>query len=822
MYRCNRCHKSYNDERRYNSHVQRCSHRDINDDSQSIISNRSNIYMNTDKDIKQESQLDIEKLKREIKKYTRELRRVKEENRDDIEKSQEYLNGQISSLIDERDQLSRDLVVTKDRLYTEKDRLRDEFNRKLRVHKEQLEKRYSSENNRTIKRLTTIVNKLQMKLDNSLEQKEKIKEDLEDHYSRREEELRKEISELQEDMQSTIDAFDKERGNLKTIIDSCNADKTSFEVSCEARKNKDIKNILTQKQTDISLLEGLNSSLKKRLSTIEDDKNQEIQRIKTAHTNKIAMKDAQIKTMNNNFNDTLHKTVSSLQCKIDIANNQVEKAVKEATEKNQEMLNIEKSQHNKIVEALKVQHNLYTKKIKNDLKRAIDEAEFQKKYTDKALKCKEEEMVKQFQIITNNLEVEKESVQRTAKHKYDEDISLRNNTIYKLEDELQIIGKELSRFRISNKRIKDDANKDIEEHKNKLDIHKKELNDIIKDKDKTIIDLSNKIKTLEIQLSSVKNGYDSTKQDLTSSLDNQRAINEKINQDIMNVNKKYIKTVREYESRIDDINQKHNNNTESIKKDMSTEFKNMKTKLEKEISTLKSTCNNIKQNAVVNLNTELEKARVESTSKINDIQLELDRKNNEIKSLRLGFSNELNKQQQLFYKQLDNHKEEDIKKLNEAIKSKDNTIASMQKDFSQSINNQKITLMNNNFSEINRLTALLTAKDNEIALLAKDKSIELSMLKRDLDSKLNMSITERDNIKKERDDIRKEMDVIKKEKPQNYDEKIIDIKSQIAATKMLFSKKLDNQTKKHEDDIKEKVMIIEKLKSQLQNKGVSK
>ena len=808
---------------RYNSHVQRCSLKDIYNDSQSIISNKSVSsmnYSNTENGIRQESHLDIEKLKKEIKKYTRELKRVKEEKQDDIEKSQEYFNGQLTSLTDERDQLYRDLVVTKDKLYTEKDRLRSEFNRKLRAHKEQLEKRYIDSNNKTVKRLNNSIKKLQMRLDDGLEEKEKIKEDIEEYYSRREEVLKNEISELQENMQSAIDTFDKERSTLKTIINSCNADKASFEVNCEAQKSKDIKNILTEKQTDIHILEGLNTSLKKRLSTIEADKNEEIQKIKTLHTNKITIKDAQIHAMKDNFKVTIDKTVISLQSKIDTANNQVEHAVKEATIKNQEMLNSEKSQHNKIVEALRAQHSLYIKRLNKDVKNATDEAEFQKKYTDKVLKSKEEEMLKQFQTITNNLEVEKETIERTSKRKYNEDISSRDNTISKLEDEIKLLDKEFNRFRISNTRIKNDADESIKEYTDKLNLQKKESNNSIKDKDKTILDLSNKIKTLELQISSIKNGFHSTKQELTSSLANELATNEKINQELIDVNKRYTGIVREYQSRIEDIKQGHNNDTESIKEDMSKEFKNMKTKLENDISTLRSTCNNVKQHAVVNLNTELERARVESTSKINNIQLELDKKNNELKSLRIDFSNELNKQQQLFYKQLSGHKEEDIKKLNETIRSKDNNIASMQKDFVQNMNNQKLTLANNNASEINRLTSLLTTKDNEIALLTKDKSIELSMLKRELNSKMDVSIIERDNMKKERDDIQKELDRVNKEKPQKYDENIIDIKSQIAATKLLFSKKLDNQTKKHKDDMIEKDMMIEKLKSKIKKINV--
>lgn len=863
MYTCHTCQKSYNNKGRYESHVQRCGRVNVDDDLQSVASNKSetSIVSNYISDVeggsKKGSRLNVK-----LKKYNRELQRVKEVNRDDMEKSQEYFHDQILNLTDERDKLAEDLFIAKDKLFYERGRMRDEFNRKLISHKEQLENRYSAAGNKYIKRLKDIIDNLQNKLDSQLEEKEKVKESLDKYYSEREEKFLKDIEKHQEEMQTVSKTFEVERTDLTRIMQACVSEKESYMTKCDVEKNKDIQKILLDKRSDIRVLEKINISLESRLSGIEEDKDKEINRIKTSHKNNIATKDRHISEINARYKKTLEETTKSMQCRIDRAHKEVEKAVQESSKKHIEKLQQEKSQHDKIIIALKMEHKREIENMDKDLRSAIEDVAYQKKFTDHAIERKEKDMLKQFQTITNKLESEILNITRKSDNKYNESVIDGEKTINKLKNDVNIVEHELNKQRMYSKKVEQDSINDKKESDVYITNKKREYDKIIMEKDKSIREISsnlkNKIKLLTQELNSTKRSIDSQTEECASSrreiqvlknqniqlsidiarivkesnktmkedkdkiqslqsvkseLDIEHESNENNKRKLVNIQKKLDNVIKEYESRIEYINNDYNNKIDTNRIEAYNDFESKNIKLQNELDKVNGLYATIKDQTALKFNVEIEKVRVENINKINSLMLEVKSKEDMMTSIKSQFNTETKRHMKLNEQHLKNDisNAEEIKKLQDTLRSRCNELALARSNFTLKMEEQYKSITANNNIENNRLKARLEEKDKKIAIIEKDNSTTLGILKRDYTSKINTLTKEYKDLQKERNNNNKTLDkqVISKKE-------LVDIKLEIETTKTLFNKKLAIESNKYINKLKEKDSEIEKLKSNFQ------
>ena len=499
MFTCDRCQKSYNSERRYGSHVERCALSDLNDDTRSVRSSRStgsrksNAISDVESDYRKDSRLDVDKLLREkttlktdLKKYARELQRVKESSRNEVEKTQDYFNQQIYDLTEERDRLNEEIAAARDNLFTEKDHLRDDFNRKLTNYKEQLEKRYSSTCSKHVKRLNQMVDKLQQKLDDQLEEKDKVKDELEKYYTNREETLRNEFESFQEETQKTRMVFEKERDELKRISQTCNIEKDAYKMKCDTERDQQIQKVMIDKKTSVQTLEGLNQSLRKRVESLESERTKESDTLKTLHQNTVTMKEHQMNEMKSQFKRRLEESTKSLESQLQLANNQVEKAVLETTRKHKDKLKQEESQHEKIVEALRIDHERELRDMNTELATYRSDVEYHKKHIDDCVHRKEQDMIRQFQHITEKLEAEKESLRQKLERDYAEAITSREQKLSKLQDEYNTIEEELLKHRLYTKRVKHDAEQIKSQCVSSLNRQKNDTDKIITEREQRI------------------------------------------------------------------------------------------------------------------------------------------------------------------------------------------------------------------------------------------------------------------------------------------------------------------------------------------------
>lgn len=514
MYTCDRCNKSYSSERRYNSHIERCALHDLDDDARSVKSYRSsssrksNAISDIQSEYSEDTQLDLDKLLREktklksnIKKYARELQRVRDASRSELERCQEYFNQQIIDLTEERNQLVEDISTSRDELFLEKERLRDEFNKKLIGHKDQLERRYSSSSNKQIKHLNDMITKLQRKLDEQLEEKEQLKESLEDYYSQKDEKLRNQVEKHQEELQKVKSAFESERNELKRIAQTCSMEKDAYKMKCDTERDKEIQNILVDKKTAVQMLEGLNQHLQNRIDNLDSEKIKEINNIKTSHQNTLRMKEHQIDEMKIQFKRRLEESTKSLESRIELANRQLEKTVHESSKKHTDDLNQEKSHHEKIVKALEIGHKKELHELNEKLNAAYSNVEYQKKYAQDSIKKKEQDMLAQFQQIIDKLEAEKESIKQNSEKNYAEAITTHEEKFSKLQNKYNDIENELFKHRLYSKRVKQDA-EDIKSKCLSL------LNNQKTDTDKVIAEREKCINGLKERLTNIESDYE--------------------------------------------------------------------------------------------------------------------------------------------------------------------------------------------------------------------------------------------------------------------------------------------------------------------------
>ena len=97
-------------------------------------------------------------------------------HREELENNETYFQDQINNLLDEKDELEERVKLTQDEITNEKDRLRTQFNNKLKLEK----KRIDANNKNSlmaISQLQSTVDELKECLNTQIDEKEIIHQD---------------------------------------------------------------------------------------------------------------------------------------------------------------------------------------------------------------------------------------------------------------------------------------------------------------------------------------------------------------------------------------------------------------------------------------------------------------------------------------------------------------------------------------------------------------------------------------------------------------------------------------------------------------------
>jgi chromosome segregation ATPase len=269
----------------------RASSRDSSRESSRVGSERRNStssYGGTISDIEAEDykrlakklNKDKEKLKDKLRRLLDEVEDKSEEHRKEMEKSQNYFEEQLNDLTEERDKAYDDLENMRDAMIAEKEKIRNNFEEKLNKHKESLEKRYGSKDSQVVKRLENTIVLLQERVNQQIEERERLKDTTEQFYTQREENLRQTITDLEEQFRKLKDTQIKDRQDMNKTAKTFNDEKEFMIAKLRKEKEDEIANIIAEKNAAFVSLQSLKEQIEKRAKNADIQRDEEICKMK--------------------------------------------------------------------------------------------------------------------------------------------------------------------------------------------------------------------------------------------------------------------------------------------------------------------------------------------------------------------------------------------------------------------------------------------------------------------------------------------------------------------------------------------------------------
>ena len=373
MYKCDICSKTYDSQRRYATHAKRCENREAGNMSdystysgrssgsvnvgmmshRSRLSRRNSIVSINDAEhgsttenseyyrAAQQLSNDKKKLKIQLRKFSNELKHRVTNHRDEMEKIQEYYQEQINTLTEERDRLTDDLHIARDEMFDEKERVRTQYSEKLQAHREKLNKRYG--NSTPIKRLENTIVTLQERLNDQLDERERMKDTLEKHFSDKEDAFQKEFAEKDDQLRTLRMEITQEREELRRLNRNALDEKERFKALCDKQKQVEINQILTDKHAAVTVIENAKTLLEKTVDTLQ----KQLEETKNQHVLDHQANETKFEKLVQSYNDSIKEERSLLEARSFQDKTKYERDLATAREDIRKELDQEKTNHAK-------------------------------------------------------------------------------------------------------------------------------------------------------------------------------------------------------------------------------------------------------------------------------------------------------------------------------------------------------------------------------------------------------------------------------------------------------------------------------------------
>ena len=223
---------------------------------------------------------DKEKLKDKLRRLLDDVEDKSEEHRKEMEKSQNYFEEQLNDLTEERDKAYDDLENMRDAMIVEKEKIRNNFEEKLNKHKESLEKRYGSKDSQVVKRLENTIVVLQERINQQIEERDRLKDTTEQFYIQREENLRQTITDLEEQFRKLKETQIRDRQDMNKTAKTFNDEKEFMIAKLRKEKEDEISNVIAEKNAAFVSLQSLKEQIEKRAKNADTQRDEEICKMK--------------------------------------------------------------------------------------------------------------------------------------------------------------------------------------------------------------------------------------------------------------------------------------------------------------------------------------------------------------------------------------------------------------------------------------------------------------------------------------------------------------------------------------------------------------
>lgn len=223
---------------------------------------------------------DKEKLKDKLRRLLDDVEEKSEDHRKEMEKSQNYFEEQLNDLTEERDKAYDDLENMRNAMISEKEKIRNTFEEKLNKHKESLEKRYVSKDSQVVKRLENTIVVLQERVNQQIEERDRLKDTTEQFYIQREENLRQTITDLEEQFRKVKETQIRDRQDMNKTAKTFNDEKEFMMAKLRKEKDEEVANVIAEKNAAFVSLQSLKEQIEKRSKNADIQRDEEMCKMK--------------------------------------------------------------------------------------------------------------------------------------------------------------------------------------------------------------------------------------------------------------------------------------------------------------------------------------------------------------------------------------------------------------------------------------------------------------------------------------------------------------------------------------------------------------
>lgn len=444
------------------------------------------------------------KVKSIAKKYKDELQRCKSEYHEEIE----YLQSQLGSISEERDDLQEQVDILSEQIFKEKEKLRTEFNKKLADEKKKLASVYGGKTN-----LHGTIEKLQ-------DDTHRLREEHENAIFSLNTQHQTEVRDLQDKLKQLKKGIENEKEDLARKAQTLQNEKAIALTQLTRDKDLEIETINSEKRAAINVLEMTVQTLRKDMDTLKathqrvlleketsyqmdiKDKLDTISRLKDNHARNMDVyndkKEGQIKLLRSEYEKKIAETISQYQIQMSTVEREKEITV------------------GSMRDELERQKQRYEADL-DELRKRLDTT---RRDIDAKVQEKETEFVKSLEKTKSDQSQIREQCEGKLKRDYEEMISARDSTIIEIERLNHALGAQLEHYRSALESVNRDTNSIKEQFISNLNKQKNDYENLMKEKDEKIRILTDNMNKITIKHSSTITDHRATMASLSVEVTN--------------------------------------------------------------------------------------------------------------------------------------------------------------------------------------------------------------------------------------------------------------------------------------------------------------
>jgi len=471
---------------------------DIEDDRSRSLSRHRSGYRSSSRvrDTVEKLVKEKTKLKNELKKYANELKSKTIDHQVELENTQGYFQEQITALTEEKDDLLEQVGQNQDVIFQEKEKLRNDFRRKIASETKRLESRLGGKNSTNVNRLNSTISKLQSQLSQQSEESERQILAHESQLHEKGDACQKQIENLTDRLFQVNQTVKTERSDMRKMTLLLADEKEAFKRNCQRDSENDLERVLSTNRTTISTFESVIGDMERKMQDMEKEYNKSMELSDKNHNTVIKKRDMSLNKLTQQHIEDFEKITQNLNSKYQ----------RKLQEKDVEISDLEKKMVRQEDEITYKYKNMianamrHSEKIGKDCAVEIEvckqkllssEQKLENDYKSKSLEFADN--LKKQNILSENALASMKLTHKTTIR--DLEIT-RENAIKELENENQKLGSQVSYIHTAMENMETDTDRVKKKFIETLNTQNEEFGKVLHERDEKIEMLENKVKVV--------------------------------------------------------------------------------------------------------------------------------------------------------------------------------------------------------------------------------------------------------------------------------------------------------------------------------------